>query len=129
MEFAWDLQRLHSLALPSQRIPLHELAWHLELPYWRAADGRFFAVTPLDVIASPSRYREQFERTERADLDHPIHVHRCGDRSVILDGVHRLLKAHLTGCSTIAAHQVSARALSGCAVWESEALRPTVARW
>ena len=126
MEFAWDLQRLHSLALPSERIPLDELAWHLELPYWRAPDGRFFAVTPLEVIANPSRYREQFERTVRADLDRPIHLHRRGDRSVILDGVHRLLKAHLIGCSTIAVHHVSARALSNCAILASEALRPTL---
>lgn len=97
LEFQWDVARLHALDLPTAERTVASLAHHLELPFW-AYGGRPFQVTPYEVAADPDRYHEQFARTLAADLSHPIDaVLREDGRITILDGVHRLLKAHLTG--------------------------------
>jgi hypothetical protein len=101
LDFHWDLSRLHGLDLPVMQIEVRELAWHLELPFW-AYDGRPFQVTPLQVAADPELYAEQYARTLAADLSYPIDVVRRPDgRISILDGVHRLLRAHLSGLRSV----------------------------
>lgn len=95
LDFHWDLSLLHQLELPTVRVPLCELAEHLDLPFW-AYDGRPFQVTPHQVAADPVRYRDQYKRTMAADLSHPLDVVRRPDgRVTILDGIHRLLRAEL----------------------------------
>lgn len=97
LSFHWDLERLHALDLPERSVAVDELAWHLELPFW-AVDGRPFQVTPIKVAAAPEHFRDQWERTMAASLDHPLDGYvRADGRLVILDGVHRLLKARQTG--------------------------------
>ncbi|MFB6725534.1 hypothetical protein ACFCV3_35470 [Kribbella sp. NPDC056345] len=95
LDFHWDVEKLHALDLPGTEFEVAELAHHLDLPFW-AYGGRPFQVTPYEVAADPNRYHEQFARTIAADLRHPIDVVRREDgRITILDGIHRLLKAHL----------------------------------
>jgi hypothetical protein len=60
------------------------------LPWWQH-NGQYFVLTPKQVAA----YSEQYKRTISADLSHPIIVHDNNNRWIILDGVHRLLKAHI----------------------------------
>jgi hypothetical protein len=56
----------------------------------------------LEVAADPARYAEQHARTMAADLRHPLDaVRRPGGRLTILDGVHRLLRAHLGGLQSV----------------------------
>ena len=99
LDFHWDLNRLHALELPIREVPTADLAWHLDLPFW-AVDGRPFQVSPAQVAAAPDRYREQWQRTMAADLDHALDCY-AGPDVTILDGVHRLLKADVLGCSTV----------------------------
>lgn len=115
LEAAWNLDRLHELELPIESIPVGELVWQLMLPWWRDAEGPF-AVTPEQVRSDPQRYPKQWERTMNADLRYPIHLVRRR-RWVVLDGVHRLLKAQILGLERIPA---------GCVT--REALRTIVAR-
>jgi hypothetical protein len=107
-ELAWDRERLHALTLPVDELAVADLRWQLDLPWWRVGD-RWFAVTPNQVRSDPARYPEQWRRTLAADLAFPIHV-RDGARPTILDGVHRLLKADLTGLAHIRACRVTAAA-------------------
>jgi len=101
LDFHWDLAVLHSLDLPVVELQVAELAWHLRLPFW-SRDGRPFQVTPLEVAAEPERHVEQHARTMAADLRYPLDVVRRPNCSVtILDGVHRLLQAHLSGLESI----------------------------
>ena len=101
LDFHWDLSLLHQLELPTLRVPLSELAGHLDLPFW-AYDGRPFQVTPYQVAGDPTRYREQYDRTMAADLSHPLDVVRRPDgRVTILDGIHRLLRADLEGRTVV----------------------------
>ncbi|HEY6738686.1 MAG TPA: hypothetical protein VI076_07525, partial [Actinopolymorphaceae bacterium] len=115
LDFAWDLARLRALRLPVSPMPVAELTWHLDLPFW-AYDGRPFAVTPWEVASDPGRYHEQFARTMAADLTFPIDVLARPSRVTILDGVHRLLKAHLLGQQTILVRSLDVDRLDEIAV-------------
>ncbi|GAB2705784.1 hypothetical protein [Nocardia thraciensis] len=96
LDFHFDLERLHALDLPVRTVPTAELAWHLDLPFW-SAQAIPFAVTPNTVAARPEVYQRQWQRTHAADLRYPVDAYlRRDGRIVILDGIHRLLKASLT---------------------------------
>jgi hypothetical protein len=66
-------------------LDLGEVAWMLDLPCWEDEHGR---VRPLDVISGP-----HLELVEQADLSEPIEVQWQDDRYVVVDGLHRVLKA------------------------------------
>jgi hypothetical protein len=96
MERPWTLDRLLALDLPVDEVGVASLGWQLDLPWWRV-DGRWFAVSPNEVRRSPEVFAEQWERTMHADLAAPIHTRDTARGTVLLDGVHRLLKADVTG--------------------------------
>jgi hypothetical protein len=94
MDFWWDIDKLHKLDLPCKKIPTSELEWQLELPWWQH-NRQYFTLSPIQVAANPEKYKEQYQRTLAAHLNHPIIVRNINGRWFILDGVHRLLKAHI----------------------------------
>jgi hypothetical protein len=100
----WSRERLHRLALPTVEIAIDELRWQLALPWWRDGERRF-AVSPDEVRRAPARYARQWQRTVAAEFEFPIHLLQR-DRLIMLDGVHRLLKADVEARSTVAAHVV-----------------------
>lgn len=100
--FWWDVRKLWEAELPVVPLVVSELEWLLDLPFWN--DGkRKLAVCGRDVAADPDRYRSEYERTMAADLAYPINVIWLRGRWTIMDGVHRLLKAHLMRHDTILA--------------------------
>lgn len=56
---------------------------------------------PIDVKRNPNKYKLQFERTMQTDLSYPINVIYLKNRWVVMDGLHRLLKAKILGNKTI----------------------------
>ncbi|MBA3406230.1 MAG: hypothetical protein H0U13_16365 [Gemmatimonadaceae bacterium] len=105
LNIQWDREALFRLCLPVEELPLSELRWQLDLPWWRAND-RYFAVTPNEVRADRARYHAHWQRTLDADLRHPIHLLATTPVLRILDGVHRLLKADWSGERLIRACRV-----------------------
>ena len=97
----WDRERLWALDLPHRRLELEELRWHFDLPWWRR-DGVWFQVTPREFVADPAPHPEHMDRLATADLSYPLHVVRRHQRWLILDGIHRLVKAELLGLTNIA---------------------------
>lgn len=93
-DFWWDLEKLHALKLPARTVPVKDLLWHLDLPYWKH-NNKPFQITPRQVMESPDSYSEQYIRTLNSDLSYPIIVREDMERILMLDGVHRLLKAVL----------------------------------
>jgi hypothetical protein len=71
-----------------------------------AMEGAPFTLTPAQVAACPRRFAGPYARTLAADLRFPIHVLDRPKRLTVLDGMHRLLKAHLLGHDTILAKKV-----------------------
>jgi hypothetical protein len=95
----WDREKLHQLVVPVSELPLASLRWQLDLPWWRDGDRRF-AVTPNQVRHDPERHAVHWRRILDADLAFPIDLLQR-ERLVILDGVHRLLKADILEMSTV----------------------------
>lgn len=106
-DVTWDQHTLWTIDVPTREIPVSELAWLLDLPWWRDGD-RYFAVRPADVAAEPARHPAQHARTVAADLDHPLVGTTIEGRLVLLDGLHRLLKARLLGITAVRVRVVPA---------------------
>lgn len=95
LDFHWDIDRLHALDLPTCTVPVNDLAWHLDLPFW-SAHGLPFHVSPAEVAANPVAHQQQWRRTLAAELRYPLDTYlRQNGQIVVLDGIHRLLKASL----------------------------------
>ena len=92
-DFDWENPRVWALDLPVESMPTSELSWHLDLPIWSRTPGVLcFDLRPRDVLARPEAHPRHYERLQTVDLRHPIDMMPCGDRLVILDGVHRLAR-------------------------------------
>ena len=95
---------------PIELMPVRELEWILDLPLWWDG-GHPFQLRPREVLAEPDRNRAQHARTREADLAIPVDVAWYHGRWVVVDGVHRLLKAISLGHTAVAAREVPAGAL------------------
>jgi len=49
------------------------------------------------VIDNPEAHKEEYERTMKADMEYPIDIMENRGRWLILDGLHRLMKAAILG--------------------------------
>lgn len=89
----WQRDKLRALDLRVEPVEVADLLWMFDLPLL-PLNGEPFKLTPNQVAETPMNFRTHYERVMDADLDYPIHLVAYRGRLVILDGVHRLLKAH-----------------------------------
>ena len=99
-DFDWDERDTWALDYPVQEIPLEQLAWHFEVPFWNW-QGKEYVLTPNQVMREPEKYQSEYERIMQADESFPIEVMENKGRLVILDGLHRLVKEKLAGKQTV----------------------------
>ncbi|MET7279958.1 hypothetical protein ABZS29_17110 [Kribbella sp. NPDC005582] len=111
---SWQLEKLWALDLKVEPIEVADLVWMFELPLWQL-DGERFKVTPSQVAETPMNFRPHYQRVMDADLDFPINLVAYRGRLVVLDGVHRLLKAHFLRRRWIEATIATATQLQSCA--------------
>lgn len=97
----WERDRLWTIGREPIRIPLSELRWTYELPWWRGNDRRWFQVAPRAYLDAPHEHPEHHRRMLAIDLSYPIHVLRRRGRYVPLDGIHRTARADQLGHHTI----------------------------
>lgn len=90
--FHWSEEKVWALDIPVEEMDIWELQWHFEIPFWNTPNG-YYDLKPDDVLANPEKYKEEFERTMKADLKHPLDVMFWKGRWLLLDGLHRLVKA------------------------------------
>src|SRR4051794_9506129 len=102
VDVEWDPARLWTIRRPVASLPVAAMRWCFELPWWRAPDGGGFAVTPCDVIDHPRTFPEHDLRIAYADLDEPVHVMHRHARWVVVDGIHRVVKAELDDAERVA---------------------------
>lgn len=117
LDYLWDHAKLHALTgLREEAVPLGDLAWHLDLPFWADA-GKPFKVCPSEVASNRGKHPVQWDRTMAADLRFPLHGHTDpAGKIVILDGIHRLLKASVLGRRTVNVRILTDRDLNEIAV-------------
>lgn len=104
-DFDWQEEKVWKLRYPIEEIPLKELEWHFEIPFWNTPSG-FYDLKPSDVIQFPKKFKEEYERTMKADLSHPIDIMENKGRWVILDGLHRLVKLKILGKKKIQVRKI-----------------------
>lgn len=109
----WQLGKLWALDLKVEPVEVADLLWMFDLPLWQL-NGERFKVTPNQVAATPMNFRPHYERVMNADLDFPIHLVAYRGRLVVLDGIHRLLKAHFLRRRWIEAKIATATQLQDC---------------
>ncbi|GAA1599492.1 hypothetical protein GCM10009789_61970 [Kribbella sancticallisti] len=109
----WQLGKLWALDLKVEPVEVADLLWMFDLPLW-PLNGERFKLTPNQVAATPMNFRPHYERVMNADLDFPIHLVAYRGRLVVLDGVHRLLKAHFLRRRWIEAKIATAAQLLEC---------------
>jgi hypothetical protein len=99
--FDWDVEALWARELPAERMPIGRLEWHLDVPVWPIGE-QSYQLTPRQVLKSPYRYENEYRRARAANLMFPLEITWHRRRWLILDGVHRLLKAHEDGLEELA---------------------------
>jgi len=106
-DFHWNKQKVWGLNVPVEDINTSDLDWHFEIPFWDKPNGGYYDLTPNEVLADPEKYKEEFERTMRADLSHPIDIMFWKNRWLILDGLHRLVKQKEQGITKVKVRKIS----------------------
>ena len=104
-DFEWSEEKVWELNVPTEEMPIDVLAWHFDIPFWNT-EGGYYDLAPQEVIDNPQKYKEEYERTMRADLRYPIDVMENKERLLILDGLHRLTKAKIIGLDTVQARNI-----------------------
>ncbi len=99
-DFSWDEDKVWKLDVPVTDMDIRELEWHFDIPF-HPHDGKPYSRTSREIMADPEKYKEEYERTLRADLQYPIDIMENKGRWLILDGLHRLMKAYLQGARTV----------------------------
>lgn len=101
----WDVEALWALDLPVEAMPMSRLEWHLDVPLWPFEEQNY-CLTPRQVLLQPHRYAAEYRRMQNASLMFPIEIVFFKHRWMILDGVHRLLRAHELGLEEIMVRKV-----------------------
>ncbi|HLD05523.1 MAG TPA: ParB/RepB/Spo0J family partition protein [Candidatus Nanoarchaeia archaeon] len=109
-DFSWDNEKVWALDIPEEDINLSELAWHFEIPFWDL-EPSYYNLAPNQVIQSPNEFKEEYRRTMKADLSHPIDIMENKGRWLILDGLHRLVKAKILGYTRVKVRRIPRSAI------------------
>lgn len=109
-DFSWDERKVWPLNVPVEEIPITELTWHFDIPFWSKPNG-FYDLKARDVIDYPDDNRAEYERTMQADISHPIDIMLWRGRWLILDGLHRLVKLSIQGARTVKVRKIPKSAI------------------
>lgn len=93
-DFYWDNAKVWRLKAPITLIAVADLEWHFDVPFLWEGEGKY-NLCARDVLMHPKLHREEYDRVLAANSAHPIDVMENKGRLVILDGLHRLMKAHM----------------------------------
>lgn len=104
-DFHWSEEKVWNLDLPVEEMDISELEWHFEIPFWSKPNG-FYDLSPNDVLSNPEKYKEECERTMKANLEYPLDIMFWKNRWLLLDGLHRLVKAKQLGMSRVKVRKV-----------------------
>ena len=93
-DFDWENEKVWKLDIPVIEMDIEDLMWHFDVPFhWHR--GGIYNLTSREIIEHPEKHKEEYERTLKADLKYPIDIMENKGRWLILDGLHRLMKAYV----------------------------------
>ena len=97
----WDEKKIWGIELPVITMDINELLWLIDVPFWESDDREEFALTPRVVMEGHPHSTKEWARMTRVDLSFPLDVLCYNGRWIVLDGVHRLMKAYMAGAETV----------------------------
>lgn len=97
VDFYWSQDKLWNLKIEPMQLEINQLEWILEYPVWYMEPHP----VPVKLMKDSTLDPNHWNRIITADLSFPIHVLKWKGRLLILDGVHRLIKAKTHGALTI----------------------------
>lgn len=104
-DFNWDEEKVWALDIPVEEMDINELTWHFDIPFhWHG--GEVYNLKSREIIDNPEKYKDEYERTMNADLIHPIDIMENKGRQLILDGLHRLMKAYIQGQKAVKVRRI-----------------------
>ena len=99
-DFHWENEKVWRLNIPVTDMDIKELTWHFDIPFhWHK--GGLYNLTSREIIENPLEYEDEYERTMKADLKYPIDIMENKGKWLILDGLHRLMKAYIQGVKKV----------------------------
>lgn len=105
-DFHWDVKKVWVLDLPVEEMNMKDLEWHFDIPFWWTKGG-FYDFKPIWVIENPDKYPDRYERIMNTDLSCPLDIMYWKDKWLLLDGLHRLVKAKLEGKRKVKVRKIS----------------------
>ena len=93
----WEEEKIWALQLPIVEMDIKELLWHFDAPWWPNDNGERWTITLWDVIHQNEGSKNEQIKMEKADLSYPIDILENKDKWLVLDGLHRLVKAYKRG--------------------------------
>ncbi len=109
-DFRWDEKKVWALDVPAEDMPIENLTWHFDIPFW-SKPGGFYNLYPREVIERHEDNEQEYERTMQADTTHPIDIMFWRGRWVILDGLHRLVKQSIEGKEEVRVRKIPESAI------------------
>lgn len=110
--FKKDDAKIQSLDLPVEEMKIDELLWHFNYPFWEKEGTDDWNLAPWELIKDPTSQPTHYRRVQIVDLSYPLQIMRYKGRWLLLDGLHRLVKAYLEGKKIVQVRKVPKSAIS-----------------
>ena len=111
--FKVDYKKLWNLDIPAEEIDISELECNLDFPYLEQENTDDWNLTPRMLIENFEKEISHAKKVKETDLNYPIEIYFHNGNWIILDGIHRYVKALMGGLGTIRVRRVSNTMLDG----------------
>jgi len=105
-DFHWSNEKVWNLDIRIEEMVMSELEWHFDVPFWNKPGG-YYDLTPMEVLTVSDEYKEEFEKIMNSDLSYPLDIMFWKGRWLMVDGLHRLVKAKKIGMKTVKVRKLS----------------------
>lgn len=102
-----NTQKLRDLPLPIEEVDIQDLTWCFDYPVWEKDGTDDWNLTPWEVIKNDVGTAEHRKKVDEVDMQYPIVIISNKDKWIVLDGIHRLVRAYELGNKTIKVKKLS----------------------
>lgn len=104
-DFSWEEAKVWQLDVLVEEMDINDLTWHFDIPFLWEGDG-VYNLRPNEVIEEPDDHKEEYNRTMKSDLKYPIDIMENKGHWLILDGLHRLMKAAMLNMKVVQVRKI-----------------------